>query len=175
MISQLYYYITYMNFIKMNQTYGYIYVRFHESYEKYNACKLGKTQNIPDRDNTYVTSEILRGNFEYVFEVSYGEMNNIEKKLEKEFCKLNIRINGAKEFYNKQIIALIEPYLIKEEIKYRKLTSNQISYLIRCYRITKITNEINIQSLIQILKSKRTNKQIVAYIPRNDQSIIIGK
>tara|TARA_B110000259_G_scaffold157638_1_gene179631 strand:+ start:2416 stop:4605 length:2190 start_codon:yes stop_codon:yes gene_type:complete len=159
----------------MNQTYGYIYVRFHESYEKYNACKLGKTQNIPDRDNTYVTSEILRGNFEYVFEVSYGEMNNIEKKLEKEFCKLNIRINGAREFYNKQIIALIEPYLIKEEIKYRILTSNQISHLIRCYRITKITNKINIQSLIQILKSKRTNKQIVSYIPRNDQSIIIGK
>ena len=159
----------------MNQTYGYIYVRFHESYEKYNACKLGKTQNIPDRDNTYVTNEILRGNFEYVFEVSYGEMNNIEKKLEKEFCKLNIRINGAKEFYNKQIIELIEPYLIKEEIKYRKLTSNQISHLIRCYRVRKTINKINIQSLIQILKSKRTNKQIVSYIPRNDQSIIIGK
>ena len=159
----------------MNQTNGYIYVRFHESYEKYNACKLGKTQNIPDRDNTYVTSEILRGNFELVFEVSYIEMNNIEKLIEQNFCKLNIRINGAKEFYNKQIIELIESYLIKQKIKYRKLTANEIGNLLRCYRIKKITNKINIQSLIHILKSKRTNKQIVSYIPRNDQSIIIGK
>ena len=59
----------YMKFIKMNQTYGYIYVRFHESYEKYNACKLGKTQNIPDRDTQYATGEIKRGYFEAVFEV----------------------------------------------------------------------------------------------------------
>ena len=30
--------------------FGYIYVRRHESYDKYNAIKLGKTINIPDRD-----------------------------------------------------------------------------------------------------------------------------
>ena len=32
---------------------------------------------------------------------------------------------------------------------------------------------MNLQSLIYILKSKRTNKQIASYIPRNDQTIII--
>ena len=141
----------------MNQTNGYIYVRFHESYEKYNACKLGKTQNIPDRDNTYVTSEILRGNFDYVFEVSYGEMNNIEKLLGKEFCNLNIRINGngAKEFYDKQITELIEPYLIKQEINYRKLTTDQIANLLRCYRIKKVTNKHSIiHSNIKIQENK---------------------
>ena len=35
--------------------------------------------------------------------------------------------------------------------------------------------KINIQSLIHILKSKRTNKQIIFYIPRNNQTIIIEK
>ena len=35
--------------------------------------------------------------------------------------------------------------------------------------------KINIQSLIHILKSKRMDKQIASYIPRNDQTIIIEK
>ena len=47
---------------------GYIYLRNHESYHKYEAYKLGKTKNIPNRNNGYVTNEILRGNFEAVFE-----------------------------------------------------------------------------------------------------------
>jgi hypothetical protein len=31
----------------MDNQIGYIYVRYHESYEQNNACKLGKTINIP--------------------------------------------------------------------------------------------------------------------------------
>ena len=38
-----------------------IYIRLHESYEKYNACKVGKTLNIPERDSLYTTGEIKRG------------------------------------------------------------------------------------------------------------------
>ena len=34
---------------------GYIYVRNHEAYDKYDLCKIGKTENIPKRDTTYVT------------------------------------------------------------------------------------------------------------------------
>jgi predicted helicase len=148
---------------------GYIYIRYHESYDKYDACKLGKTQNIPDRDNTYVTGEILRGHFEAVFEVSYGEMNNIEHLLQNEFRELNIKINGATEFYNKQIIELVEPYLIKLGVQYKKLTKQEINDLVRCNRVR------DTHSLINIQKSKRTNKQIISYIPRNDQTIIIEK
>ena len=55
----------------MNDT-GYIYIRIHDSYDIYGACKLGKASNIPDRDSTYKTSEIKRGIFIKVF-----EMNNI--------------------------------------------------------------------------------------------------
>jgi len=44
-----------------------------------------------------------------------------------------------------------------------------------CNRVKKTMKKINIQSLIEILKSKRTNNQIVSYIPRNDQTIIIEK
>ena len=164
-----------MNFIKMNKTNGYIYIRYHESYDKYDAYKLGKTENIPNRDNGYVTGEILRGHFEAAFEVPIEKMGIIERLLQNEFRELNIKIDGATEFYNKQIIELIEPYLIKLGVQYKKLTKQEINGLVRCNRVRKTIQKINIRSLINILKSKRTNKQIISYIPRNDQTIIIGK
>lgn len=159
----------------MNQTNGYIYVRNHPSYDVDDACKMGKAINIPERDTQYATGEIKRGYFEAVFEVPIEKMGIVERLLQNEFSKLNVKYDAGTEFYNKKIITLIEPYLITLGIKYRKLTKQEISDLVRCNRVRKTIKKINIQSLIHILKSKRTNNQIVSYIPRNDQSIIIGK
>ena len=162
-----------MNFIKMNSTNGYIYVRNHPSYDVDDACKMGKSGNIPDRDSDYATGEIKRGYFEVVFEVPIEKMGIVERLLQNEFRKLNVKYDAGTEFYNKKIITLIEPYLITLGIKYRKLSKQEISDLVRCNRVRKTMKKLNIQSLIHILKSKRTNKQIVSYIPRNDQTIII--
>ena len=159
----------------MNQTDGYIYVRNHPSYDVDDACKMGKTNNIPERDTQYATGEIKRGYFEAVFEVPIKKMGIVERLLQNEFCELNVKYDAGTEFYNKKIITLIEPYLITLGIKYKKLSKQEISDLVRCNRVRKTIKKINIQSLIHILKSKRTNKQIVSYIPRNDQTIIIGK
>jgi len=164
-----------MNLIKMTQTNGYIYVRNHPSYDVDDACKMGKANNIPERDTQYATGEIKRGYFEVVFEVPIEKMEIVERLLQNEFRELNVKYDAGTEFYNKKIITLIEPYLITLGIKYRKLTKQEISDLVRCNRVRKTIKKINIQSLIHILKSKRTNNQIVSYIPRNDQSIIIGK
>ncbi len=162
-----------MNFIKMNSTNGYIYVRNHPSYDVDDACKMGKSDNIPDRDSEYATGEIKRGYFEVVFEVPIEKMGTVERLLQNEFRKLNVKYDAGTEFYNKKIITLIEPYLITLGIKYRKLSKQEISDLVRRNRVRKTMKKLNIQSLIHILKSKRTNKQIVSYIPRNDQTIII--
>jgi superfamily II DNA or RNA helicase len=159
----------------MNSTNGYIYVRNHPSYDVDDACKMGKANNIPERDTQYATGEIKRGYFEAVFEVPIEKMGIVERLLQNEFCELNVKYDAGTEFYNKKIITLIEPYLITLGIKYRKLSKQEISDLVRCNRVRKTIKKINIQSLIHILKSKRTNKQIVSYIPRNDQTIIIGK
>ena len=159
----------------MNQTNGYIYVRNHPSYDVDDACKMGKANNIPERDTQYATGEIKRGYFEAVFEVPIEKMGIVERLLQNEFRELNVKYDAGTEFYNKKIITLIEPYLFKLGIKYKKLSKEEISDLVRCNRVRKTIKKINIQSLIHILKSKRTNNQIVSYIPRNDQSIIIGK
>jgi len=159
----------------MNRTNGYIYIRNHPSYDVDDACKMGKSNNIPERDAQYATGEIKRGYFEVVFEVPIEKMGIVERLLQNEFRELNVKYDAGTEFYNKKIITLIEPYIIALGIKYKKLTKQEISDLVRYNRVKKTMKKINIQSLINILKSKRTNKQIISYIPRNDQTIIIEK
>ena len=148
---------------------GYIYVRNHESYNIYNVCKMGKTTNIPERDTQYATGEIKRGYFEEVFEVPIKKMDIIERLLQNSFYELNIKYDGGIEFYNKKIITFIEPYLIKLKIKYKKLSKQEISDLLRLNRVKKTIKKINIQSLILILK----NKQYI-WNERNYQTSIIN-
>jgi superfamily II DNA or RNA helicase len=136
---------------------------------------MGKANNIPERDTQYATGEIKRGYFEAVFEVPIEKMGIVERLLQHEFRELNVKYDAGTEFYNKKIITLIEPYLFKLGIKYKKISKQEISDLVRCNRVRKTIKKINTQSLIHMLKSKRTNKQIVSYIPRNDQIIIINK
>ena len=50
-----------MQDFKMNI--GYIYIRTNEYWDLYDAFKLGKTLSIPDREQTYITSEIKRGTY----------------------------------------------------------------------------------------------------------------
>ena len=154
---------------KMMGVDGYIYIRTHPGYDKEDCCKLGIASNIPDRDSQYATGEIKRGVFQNVYEVPSKQMRIIERLLQHEYLVLNIKYDGGTEFYNKKIIDLIEPYFISNKIKYRKLTIGEIGDLLRCNRVRKIVEKINIRSVIQVLKSKRT------YNPRDYQIDIVKK
>jgi superfamily II DNA or RNA helicase len=158
----------------MTAKYGYIYIRNHESYDVYNACKMGKTKNIPERDSLYSTGEIKRGYFKEVFEVPIFKLGIIERLLQNEFQNLHIYVNSGIEFYNKKITTQIEPYLKKINIKYKRLTKLEISNLTRSIRIKKLYKKINIKSLIRILKSKKEEPK-PTYTPRTDQIDIINK
>jgi superfamily II DNA or RNA helicase len=161
----------------MNNINGYIYIRNHPSYSIDNACKLGKASNIPERDSQYATGEIKRGYFEAVFEIPIKQMGIIEKLLQYEFNDLNIKYDAGTEFYNNKIINLIEPYLMAMGFKYKKLSKKEISDLVRCNRVKKIIEKINIKSLINVLKSdkKEDKKEDIIYIPRDYQIDIINK
>jgi len=158
----------------MNLTKAYIYARSHPSYELDDACKIGKANNIPERDTQYATGEIKRGYFEAVFEVPIENVGQIERLLQNEFRELNVIYDGGTEFYKKKIIALIEPYLISIGIEYRKLSKEEIRDLVRCNRVRKTLKKINGRALIQFLqKYKRTSAQVISYVPRKDQNIIV--
>jgi hypothetical protein len=156
--------------------FGYIYIRNHISYDINNVVKMGKTINIPERDNIYATGEPTRGYFEAVYEVDKENMGIIEKILQIKFSELNFKGNGGTEFYDKNIIQLIEPYLISLDIYYRKLDQIEINNLVRQNRVSEI-NEINetyeIQRLINKLKTKRTNTQYI-WNERDYQTKIIN-
>ena len=118
---------------------GYIYIRQHVYYKNDNICKLGKTKNIPDRDNCYATGEYIRGYFILVIEILNGQIYDdtyVEKLLHKYFRNYHIKNNGGCEFYKSNIIDEIESFLIKTPIKFKILT--EIINLIHVERIKKI-------------------------------------
>ncbi len=115
---------------------GFIYIRSHESYDKYDAYKLGKAQNCLDRESIYITSEIKKGNYELVLEVN--DNSKIEKKLQKHFIKLGLHvyIDGGTEFFKKDIINLVIPYLDKNNLYYKKLSQEELDNLNRTLKPT---------------------------------------
>lgn len=84
---------------------GYIYIRSNEYWDLYDGYKLGKTLNIPEREQTYITSEIKRGLYVMIIEIDLIILDNIEKELQKYFNKLNLHIkfDAGIEFYKKEI------------------------------------------------------------------------
>ena len=153
---------------------GYIYIRNHPSYDKYDGCKLGKANNIPERDTQYATGEIKRGNFELVIEMPKEVIGLVEKMLQNYFNCLgfHIKFDGGTEFYKRDIIRQIVPYLKKTNITFKVLSKEEIDVLVRCNRIQKLLTNKKLKTLIQNIRIK-TSKTYV-YIPRPDQTFIVN-
>lgn len=145
---------------------GYIYVRCHSAYDADNACKLGKTTNIPDRDNQYATSEVRRGHFVAVYKLIDGSSATlafVEKYLQTEFTQYNVHYNGGHEFYDKSIIPQIAEQLTSIGVDYIQMTQDEIANCIRKHRERKYS----IENMYY-----QSNPQ---FTPRDYQRTIIGK
>ena len=156
---------------------GHIYLRSHESYDKYNAYKLGKSESCLDRESSYISCEIKRGNYILVLKVLKKDLSKIEKKLQDHFKKEGYHIyhDGGTEFFDKRIEHEICPYLKKENVDYEIVDKSELD------RINKI-NEIHKKTSKKTSKkiSKKTPKEIPEIVennlkPRNDQNEIIDK
>ena len=110
---------------------GQLYVREHEAFDIYDACKLGITQNISNRETTYITGEIRRGEFSHVFEVPLEKLLRAELWLRYDFKNFNVYIDGGTEFYKKSIIPLIIEQLKKRNIEARQLSLEEIESIKR--------------------------------------------
>jgi superfamily II DNA or RNA helicase len=158
---------------------GFIYIRNHESYEKYNGYKLGITENYIDRDNQYKTSEIIKGIYELIIEIKNFNLLNLEKILHKYFITLNLHIkyNGGTEFFDKKIINLIIPFLEKTNINFKVLTREDINTCQKKYHFPNI----NYKKLIEFLKFNYTPRdyqfkiinKAVEYYKTNDKGILV--
>lgn len=145
----------------MNSNNGFVYIRQHIYYNNDKICKLGKSKNIPDRDNSYATGEYRRGYFRLVIEISNDQIFDdtyVEKLLQKYFKNYHSKIDGGNEFYQNKIIDEIVPFLYNTIIKFKILTEEEISNLIYQERIRKLKN---------VLKNFFHNRQLKENILRN--------
>jgi restriction endonuclease S subunit len=115
---------------------------------------LGKTTNIPDRDKQMATQEVTRGFFYPVFEVSYKDLGTVERLLKDEFLDYLIQYDAGTEFYNKKIILLIEPCLIRNGISYRKLTKEEIGGLEKPHLVISKEDFYNLMIPVPSLKQQ---------------------
>jgi predicted helicase len=154
---------------------GYIYVRTHEAYElyDYNACKLGKTQNITNREPNYITGEIKRGEFSYVFEVPFEQMSRAELWLRYDFKNFNVYIDGGTEFYKKSIIPLIITQLKKRNIEARQLSREEIDNIKRKEYISLRKKHL-VNLIAKQLKETIPIPIPLPYTRRTDQTEVIN-
>jgi superfamily II DNA or RNA helicase len=124
---------------------GFIYARTNELCDIHNCYKLGTTQNIPDREANYITGEINRGHFKYVYEIQGFCNEKCEQMLFQELKRFNLYINAGTEFYKKDAIKYIEPFFNKHNIKYKKMSTIEIANLVRAKREYIISTESSSQ------------------------------
>ena len=141
-------------------TIGYLYVRQHASYE--DACKLGITINIANRESNYTTGELKRGIFTCVIEIPKDKMNILEKMLQKYFTSLGyyIKYDGGTEFFNKDIISLIIPYLQKTNIDFRVLSEEEVNEITRInyQKKEQCKKKEQWKKIIELWRLKRSKK-----------------
>jgi superfamily II DNA or RNA helicase len=158
---------------------GYIYVRTNECWDRYDACKLGKTINIPDRENNYITCEIKKGQFILVIELERNIMDIIEIELQQNFINYHIQYNAGTEFFKKEIIKQIVPYLIKNNIPHKVLSETEIKNLTRSIREYNTKHEVlNNRKQIPKVFTPYTLQQIIIdkaynYFQKNNMGLLI--
>ena len=127
--------------MNINSNNGFVYIRQHIYYDNDKIYKLGKSKNIPDRDNGYATSEYRRGKFRLVIEISNNQQFDdtyVEKLLQRYFKNYHSKKDGGSEFYQNTIINEIIPFLSKTSIKFKVLSEEEINNLIHQERIRKL-------------------------------------
>ena len=179
--------ILYLNliyiYINMNISKGFIYLRDNNWWLRENVIKMGISTFAKDRNNTYITSEIERGEYICLIEISLDKMKILDKFLKTYFKPYNIYKGGGTEFYDRNIIDLLVSYLNTINVNFKVLTQDEINSINRCERIRNlpnidniksIFNKIKIKNIIQQYKNKRENIKSSNIIPSKHQQDVLN-
>ena len=136
---------------------AYLYGRINTESINNNVIKIGVTQDPINRNNGYITGEIIRGEYTYIveIEITLDKMKILDKCFKKYFKEYNVYKGGGTEFYKYDIINLIEPYL-------------QTITTIKTY---KILSKEEINELNRINEYKKKNSIIDTYIKKIQKRI----
>ena len=149
----------------MSQSKGTIYLRDNAWYKMENVIKMGISSTVKNRNTTYITGEIERGEYILIVEIPLDKMKILDKCLKMYFKPYHVYKGGGTEFYNRSIIDLIEPYLQQINMEYKILSKEEINVTNRFERVSNIPNmtkvkqifnQLNVQNVIQKYKTKKT-------------------
>jgi superfamily II DNA or RNA helicase len=150
----------------MDPTKGYVYVRENETTKMHNAVKIGKTTHVVNRGSQYHTYEICPGKFIKVIEVPLKQLDTIEKMIKQYFSRLNVNKGAGTEYFKKEILDQIIPYISGMSLLYRDLSPEEVKQLERKIYV----KEIQLAGF-----SFRSEKIKQIKMPRQDQFEIIEK
>lgn len=133
---------------------AYLYVRDNEYYRSKNILKIGITTSIPNRNDQYITYEHERGKFIFIIEIPFDQMHMIDKLLKNYLSPYQNYIDAGTEFYDRNVLDLIESWFQLININYKILTNSEIDELNRNERIRILKN-----TLKNILEKNRKYRQ----------------
>ena len=124
----------------------FVYIRTNEWCDNKDVYKVGITKSIIDRNNTYITGEIIKGRFVKIFKLNnnHNQLKAIDKIIKSKFEKLNVyHQGGGKEFYKRIISEELEKFFIKHHIKFQLVNEEDLKRLNRTiYNPVKFINFI---------------------------------
>jgi predicted helicase len=166
----------------MNKITGYMYIRSHPSWNKFDCCKIGITENIINRETTYITGEIERGNLIKIFKfinISNDYLSLIDNTIKYELKDYNFYKNAGTEFYKDYCISKLINIFKDYNIEFIELTESDIIELTRkAYESVKLKKENNIKLTKNKVNNKDKEQNIIEisaiYTPRSDQIEILN-
>lgn len=115
--------------IVLPKMFGYVYVR-ETIYRKIcNVVKIGITENLANREATYITGEFIRGKYISAYEVPLSELRSIDDSLKEKLVAYH-RIDeseGGTEFYDESVLEILD----KMMDSYRKLSEEELDVIKR--------------------------------------------
>ncbi len=138
---------------------GSVYLRDNAWYKAENVIKMGIAQNAKLRCQSYITGEVIRGEHICVIEIPLSIMKQIDRDLKTYFKPYNVYKGGGTEFYDRQIINLIVPYIEKYNTNCRVLSTDELYALNNRKESikTQISNIIETNNLLNNQNNKISN------------------
>ena len=163
----------------MDKITGYMYIRSHPSWDKFDCYKIGITENIINRETTYITGEIERGNLIKIFkfmDISNDYLNLIDNTIKYELKDYNFYKNAGTEFYKNDCISKLINIFKDYNIEFFELTESDINELTRkAYESVKLNKSKNIKLIKNNAYVIPNIIEISAiYTPRSDQIEILN-
>lgn len=95
---------------------------------------MGITTSLKDTEIAYIVGEYIRGKYLLVIEIK-SNIRLIDRKIRYNFRNYNKYKKGETRFYKRNIINLVIPYMESLNIKFKKLTEEEINNLIKIDKV----------------------------------------